>query len=193
MSSASGAPDELWEVLEKYRAELVAQAQAILTSRDDAEDAVQETFIEVSRNPQKLPPSGLGAWLKAINRRNAVDRLRGRRSDSRRIQLKAQQTPEDTFTTGGFSQLELRESLGSALETLPENLKAIVKLRYYEQLSYKEIAERLKVPIGTVNWMLMDAFAALFARLKDQMPATRPAPREDAETQNNAPIQDTQH
>jgi len=188
MSSASGAPDELWELLEKYRAELVGQAQAILNSRDDAEDTVQETFIEVSRDPKRLPQSGLGAWLKAINRRNAVDRLRGKRSDSRRIQLKAQHAPEDTFTTGGFSQLELRESLGSAIETLPENLKSIVKLRYFEQLSYKEISERLKVPVGTVNWMLMDAFAALFARLKDQMPAGKPAPREDAETQNNSPI-----
>src|ERR1041385_909108 len=156
MSSES----ELWELLEKYRADLVAQANAILNSRHDAEDAVQETFIEVSRDPHRLPKSGLGAWLKAINRRNAVDRLRGKRSDSRRLQLKAQQAPEDTFTTGGFSHLELRDSLGSAIETLPENLKAIVKLRYFEQLSYKQISERLKVPVGTVNWMLMDAFAA---------------------------------
>ena len=189
MSSASGAPDELWELLEKYRADLVAQALAILNSREDSEDAVQETFIEVARDPRKLPRTGLGAWLKAINRRNAVDRLRVKRSDSRRIELKAQRDPEDTFTTGGFSKLELHDSLDAAIETLPENLKTIVKLRYFEQLSYKEISERLKVPVGTVNWMLMDAFAALFARLKDQMPTARPAPGDDAETQNNSPVQ----
>ncbi len=190
MQSAAGTPDALWTLLETFRPELLIQSQAIVGSRDDAEDVVQETFIEVSQNPQKLPKSGVGAWLKAINRRNSVDRLRVKGSDSRRIQNKSLQAPEDLFTTGGFSQLELKESLESALQTLPENLKRIVRLRYFEQLSYKDISIRMKVPIGTVNWMLIDAFAALFARLKDQIPAGKPGLRDDSETQGNAPVQD---
>ena len=109
-------PDEFWELLEKFRPELIGQAQSILGNREDAEDAVQETFIAASRDCKKLPQQGLGAWLRSVNRANAVDRLRGRRSDSRRIQRKAEQLPEDTFTTGGFSRLELRDSLAHAIQ-----------------------------------------------------------------------------
>jgi len=104
------------------------------------------------------------------------------------MQLKQEEAPEDIFTTGGFSQLELRDSLKAAIEKLPDDLRAIVQLRYFDHLSYKEIAERLNIPVGTVNSILMDAFAGLFARLKDQIRSTPAAPNPESETQQNPPI-----
>ena len=54
-SAADGElPDQFWELLERYRAELVNQAVVILGSMSDAEDVVQETFCEVFRQPEKL-------------------------------------------------------------------------------------------------------------------------------------------
>src|ERR1043166_83800 len=81
---ASGVPDHFWETLESYRAELEEQARAILGNSADAEDVVQETFCEALRNPQKLSEvRSVGAWLKTINRANALNRARDKRHDSK--------------------------------------------------------------------------------------------------------------
>lgn len=183
-------PDAFWDLLERFRPELIGQAAAILGNREDAEDVVQETFIAASRDPLKLPQKGLGAWLHSVNRANAVDRLRGRKSESQRVLRKVQQVPEEIFTTGGFSQLELRDSLKHAMRSLPENLRTIVELRFYKSLSYKQIAQQLKIPIGNVSSLLMDASAALYARMNEHLAPvnTRPSKINEGETQEYPPI-----
>ena len=166
-------PDEYWAMIEKYRPELLSQAQAILGNREDAEDVVQETFCDAVREPEKLTHArSLSAWLKAINRCNALNRARGRRHDSSRLINVRNMEPERTFTTGGFNMLELRESVSIALAGLDPDLQKIVRLRYFEHLSYKDIAERLRMPIGNVGGLLMDASVKLYAKLKLQLPAT---------------------
>lgn len=183
-------PDAFWELLEQFRPELLAQAQTIVCQREDAEDVVQETFIAVSRDHLKLPQKGLRAWLRSINRANAVDRLRGKKTDSQRRLRRAQQIPEDIFTTGGFSQIEMRDSLKSAIQSLPENLRQLVELRFFKHFSYKQIAQKLNTSIGNVSWLLMDASAALYARLNGHLsPETAQPPKiSEDETQENPPI-----
>jgi len=166
LNSRSDLPEEFWQLVESYRDGLILQAQTIVGSREDAEDVVQETFFAASRDFAKCQRLRLGAWLRSINRANAVDRLRGKRSESRRIQACIARASEDSFTTGGFSRLELRESLQKAVSTLPLDLQNVVRLRFFEHCSYQAIAEHLKIPIGTVSSMLMDASAALYARLR---------------------------
>lgn len=166
-------PDEYWSMIEKYRPELLQQAQAILGNREDAEDVVQETFCDAVRDPSKLTQArSLSAWLKAINRCNALNRARGKRHDSSRMINVRNMEPERTFTTGGFNMLELRESVNIALAGLDPELQKIVRLRYFEHLSYKDIADRLHMPIGNVGGLLMDASVKLYAKLKLQLPTT---------------------
>jgi RNA polymerase sigma-70 factor (ECF subfamily) len=183
-------PDAFWELLEQFRPELVAQAQAIVCQREDAEDVVQETFIAVSRDHLKLPQKGLRAWLRSVNRANAVDRLRGKKSDSQRLLIRAQQIPEDVFTTGGFSQIEMRDSLKSAMKSLPENLQQVVELRFFKHYSYKQIAQTLNISIGNVSWLLMDASAALYTRLNGHLSpeVAQPPKINEDETQENPPV-----
>lgn len=170
MNGDTNIPDECWALIEQYRAELINQAFAILGNREDAEDAVQETFCDAARDPAKLSNTrSLGAWLKAINRCNALNRARGRRNDCSRLIQARKLEPEQTFTTGGFSIFELRETVNKALEGLPEDLQKIVRMRYYEHLSYKAIAERLHIPIGNIGGLLMDASIRLYAKLRLQI------------------------
>ncbi len=172
MRGDANIPDECWALIEKYRPELLAQACAILGNRDDAEDVVQETFCDAVRDPAKLSNArSLGAWLKSINRCNALNRARGKRHDSSRLIRVKNMDAERTFTTGGFNMLELRETVNIALGGLPPELQEIVRLRYFEHLSYKDIAERLRIPIGNVGGLLMDASVRLYAKLKLQLPA----------------------
>jgi len=160
-------PERYWELVDRYRGELINQALAIVGSLEDAEDVVQETFCEAFRNGSQLAQArSLGAWLRTINRGNALNRLRGRRKDSQRLEKKAREDPQRLATTGGFSVLEMREIVARSVETLPPKLRAVVVLRYLEHLSYEEIAKRLGLTAGTVGWMLCEAAVSLHGKLK---------------------------
>jgi len=162
MNLPSDLPPEYWEIVDRYRAELVAQAKKILGNKEDAEDVVQETLCEAFRNGEKLANAkSLGSWLKSINRCNALNRLR-----SRRLDPKKPAAAEGIFTTGGFSALELQDTLNKAIQALSPSLREVVRLRFYEDLSYNEIAGRLKIPAGTVGSLLFDASLQLFELLK---------------------------
>lgn len=160
-------PPEFWDLIERYRSELMNQAHSILGSLEDAEDVVQETFCEAFRNNRQLSNvRSIGAWLRSVNRFNSLSKLRSRRRDSRRIELKNKEFPSRTHTTGGFSALEMHESVTKAIETLPQNLRSIVTLRYWERMSYEAIAIQLNIPIGTVGTRLYDATVLLYDKLK---------------------------
>jgi len=168
----SDAPEQgsLPQEFEKHRAELIRQAQAILSSREDAEDVVQETCCDALRQPEELcSADSAAAWLRSLNRCNALNRLRERKSTSAKHESKLELAPDRTFTTGGFSLLELRDAVSSAMRSLPPNLRQVVELRFFKHRSYKQIAQELNVPIGNVSGLLMDAIVRLHPRLQAQL------------------------
>lgn len=171
MSNASqnkneALPEAYWELVARYRETLLKQALLILGRPEDAEDAVQETFIEVFRQPEKLAQArSVGAWLKAVNRANALNRLEARRREGRHVQ-----SARRVVTTGGFSVLELRESIGKAIEDLPERQRDVVKLRFFEHLPFDEIARKLGEPESTVKWLACEAMVKLHAQLRRYFP-----------------------
>ena len=192
MDCESEIPEAFWVLVDCYRDELRNQAHSILGRVEDAEDVVQETFCEAFRKNRQLSSAeSLGAWLRVANRRNALDRLRQRRrTDSQR--QRASSTA--ALTTGGFSGIELRETLGRTLGTLPANLRQVVTLRFYEHLSCKQIAQRLSLPEGTVKRLLFEASLRLYAKLKtqfdhiapdDPLPGRHDKPGADASSAND--------
>ena len=192
MNERADFPEQFWDLIERYRGELINQAVAILGSVEDAEDVVQETFCEALRDQERLAKArSLGALLRAINRANALNRMRDDKRDVKKTERKQVQAPERPFTTGGFSALELRDTVAKAIETLPPHLRTVVALRYWEHLSYEEIAVRLKVPPGTVGRLLYDASMVLYDRLNVhlQAPGQKPpaAPPQPASATPEAP------
>lgn len=176
MSNSAGdwrdsAPDQYWDLIDRYRQELTQQALGIVKSQHDAEDVVQETFAEAIRNPEALAKvDSIGAWLKTVNHRNALNRLRGGKRSEKKISARQQQQPpEQTYTTGGFSRVDLRESIAFALKSLPAELKEIVELRFWQQLSYDEISKRLNISPDAVQRRILAATNQLYGRLKPQI------------------------
>ena len=160
------APEQYWEVVERYRGELLNQAVAILGSIDDAEDVVQETFCEAMRSVAALGQArSIGAWLRAVNRNNALDAKRKKNCRSEHSERQLQQANRTT-TTGGFSAFESHELIAKAIDVLPANMRAVIVLHYWEHLSCEQIAARLKTPSGTVKWLLVEATVRLHSKLK---------------------------
>ena len=166
----SKIPEQYWELVGQYREELIRQAFMIVKIHEDAEDVVQETFCEVFCIGQKLSDAkSIRALLRRVNRNNALDRVRAKHLASRKMVERQQEINEKTFTTGGFSALELSESMKKVLETMPKDLRVVVEMRYWQQLSYKEISERLHIGVGTVNRYLTEASNIICARLQGQL------------------------
>jgi RNA polymerase sigma-70 factor (ECF subfamily) len=168
----SQIPEQYWELIDRYRPELVAQALSILNSPEDAEDVVQETFYDAFRDTKKLAQvDSIGSWLHSLNRCNALNRLRDKKRASGRLEKQLAEAAQ-TFTTGGFSVVELRDSVAKAICGLPQNLQSVIKLRYWEGLSCKEISAKLNMPEGSVKRVLFDANNRLYDKLKTQFEST---------------------
>ncbi|MFH0938290.1 MAG: RNA polymerase sigma factor [Planctomycetota bacterium] len=183
-------PQEYWNLIDQYRTKLVEQAVAILGNIEDAEDVVQETFCEVFRSGTRLTQvRSVGAWLRAINRGNALNRLRDDRRDDSKNERRRQQLGQDEFTTGGLSAVEICETVTQALESLPIELRKVVVLRYWQHLSYKEIAQRLNLPAGTIGRLLYNATMQLYEKLKrEDMETGRPPSSADLKTGSQSSI-----
>jgi RNA polymerase sigma-70 factor, ECF subfamily len=170
-STDSSMPEQYWEIVALYREELLTQAQAILGNAEDSEDVVQDTFSEALKNPAKLSQArSLGAWLKSINKANAMDFLRRRKAQSSKSDRKIRELPGKAFTTGGMSAVELHDSVARAIEALPDNMRTVVVLHYWQHLSCEEISQQKNIPTGTVKWLLAEAALRLHGKLKTLRP-----------------------
>jgi RNA polymerase sigma-70 factor (ECF subfamily) len=169
-------PDYFWQLVDRFRADLVNQALIILGNQQDAEDIAQETLCKAFLQLHRLKdPAKLGAWLRSINNYNALG-LRRRR----------QREKEERLTTGQMSSIEAKkkettceiqakEAVRRAVDTLPSPYREVMVLRYLEKLATEEIAVRLGVPSGTVRGRLtradeMLAEKLLFMRKKEEQP-----------------------
>lgn len=165
--SAELPPEYFWQLVERFRADLINQAFSILGNQPDAEDVAQESLCEAFQDLGSLQdPGRLGHWLRQINRRNALDLLRSRKANLGKIERARQESNRWDPVSGGFSKVDLREVVAKAIDSLPGELREIVALRYWEHLSYQELADRLALPMGTVKSRLARADGMLEQRLE---------------------------
>ncbi|MCW8133496.1 MAG: sigma-70 family RNA polymerase sigma factor [Planctomycetota bacterium] len=169
-----GVPAEhFWQLVERFRADLVNQSVAILGSSEDAEDVAQESLCLAFRAlPTLKDPRKLGTWLRTINRNNALMILRRRRMDPLRGGAAIDSQVAAPITTPTGSNLEqvgreqTVEQVARAVDSLPEPFREVVVLRYWEGMSNDHIAVRLGVPEGTVKSRLARADRILHERLR---------------------------
>jgi RNA polymerase sigma-70 factor (ECF subfamily) len=139
---------------------LFAIAYGILQNREEAEDAVQDALVKAwksrwrVRDPEKFP-----AWLCMIARHRARDVFRKRRA----VPLSELPETADTETT---DTTILDRQLHSALAALPELHRAAISLRYFEEMDYATIENRLGLTNGSLRGILGRALASMRKQLK---------------------------
>jgi RNA polymerase sigma-70 factor (ECF subfamily) len=150
----------------------------VLGSRDAAEDAVSEVYLK-ARQTQALydPRQPFAAWIMSIARHYCFDVLRRRRVEARLFtasEIDVDALPDPAGH--GHAPLarvlahESRQALRVAIERLPQRYRLPLVLRYYEELSYDEIARELRLTRQDVATLLFRAKHKLRAALG---PATR--------------------
>ena len=173
----SADPDDFNELVRRYERELFRYLSRYLGNPSLAEDVFQNTFLQVHLK-RGLYEDGrpVRPWLYSIATHQAVDSLRkaGRHptvSLDRRVASSGSESDpgslvellvgEGSAPLAELQEQERREWVTRAIEKLPETLRQTLILAYYQDLKYREIAEILKIPVGTVKSRLHAALAKL--------------------------------
>jgi len=137
------------ELVRCHRSGVVNVVFRLCGDADLAEDAAQETFIRAWQHlPGYRPRSPLRNWLYRIATNIALDALRRERAT---VDIEAlTKIASDDKTEAAVEEQERSERVQQAMLSLPPASRAVLVLREYEGLSYKEIAGALNIPIGTV-------------------------------------------
>jgi len=167
----AGERRNLGLLLDRYGEELMGYLTAILGRRESAEDCFQETWIKVMDRIHRFKPgSAFAPWLFRIGRNHAYDRLR-RRSRWRWVGLGPAEPdrPEREITAPVDVGREVvaRETAEALLAQLDPAQREMLWMRYYQELSYEEIANLCGMPVGTVKSRVSRAMKRL-AALRDK-------------------------
>lgn len=137
----------------------------LLRNRDHAEDVLQVVSLDIWRRADRYDPAlGTAAtWLLMVTRARAIDALRG---SARHVPTWADQTDvESTPETQRADASPGSPQLSAALDLLPVEQRTAVELAFYRGLTREEIAESLRVPVGTVKTRIRSAVRRLGASL----------------------------
>ena len=153
-------------LVEKYRQRVWRLAYQVLHDREEAWDVAQEAFVRAFHSlPSFRGQSAFYTWLFRITVNVATDRHRQRGAQARAFgpeRVTEEEWARTTPDPGGgpehqAARKEQRERIRSALDALPPKARTIIMLSDVEGLSYREIAEVLNCPIGTVMSRLHNA------------------------------------
>jgi len=147
---ASGDQGALGEVYDRYAGLVNGLALRILRNTAEAEDVVQDVFVQVWREAARFDGArgSVQAWVCVIARSRAVDRLR------RRTARREDGEPATLSVEGrgsGEDEPVIAATVRKALDRLTAEQREPLELAYYEGLTQVEIAERLREPLGTIK------------------------------------------
>ncbi|MCA9175056.1 MAG: sigma-70 family RNA polymerase sigma factor [Planctomycetales bacterium] len=156
---------DLRRLISDHHARVYRYALHLTGSANDAEDVTQQVFLMAQQRLHQLrDPSKAESWLLSIARTSFLKSVRRKRPvDAASLELNVSEIPaevaEDTID---------RELLGRALAMLSDDYRLVLLMYYFEDASYREIAEQLELPIGTVMSRLSRAKGKLRAVLLEQ-------------------------
>jgi RNA polymerase sigma-70 factor (ECF subfamily) len=170
---AGGDEQALASLYDRYRVILFSLVLRILHSRDDAEDVLQELFLQVWKRASDFDETRGRpfTWLVTLARSRAIDRLRSLDARERAVNesVRAAGPEEWADAVDDLIRSEQSEVVRRALAELPDEQRRALLLAYFEGLTQTEIAARLNAPLGTVKTRMRSGMIKLRELLREQM------------------------
>ena len=160
--------------VDQYEGPLVRYAARLIGSTEAARDVVQETFLRLCKADRAEVEPHLAQWLFTVCRNRALEV--GRKEtrmktlvESRVCETAARQSsPQASVAVNGSVGIETSEAIGEVLrllDTLPENQQEVVRLKFQNGLSYREISEVTELSVTNVGYLLHTAIQTLRRKL----------------------------
>ena len=153
-------------IVERHQGRIFCLGLRFLRSEQDAEDFAQDVFL---RAYEKLPlfqgKVPFVAWLYRLAFNLAVNQYHVRRRELARVEIAAEPADPAAGPEAGLLRGETIERVRSALRKIPEVYKIVVKMHFFDGLSYPEISRILRIPVNTIKSHIFRAKAMLRRRL----------------------------
>jgi RNA polymerase sigma-70 factor (ECF subfamily) len=147
-----------WDaIVKQYWRKVFNVAYKFVGKHDEAEDLTQDIFLKIFKSLDTFDRrANFQTWLISISRNLCIDHYRSVRKERETIDrdVDASELSPQSHEPGPVAALEQRDRvalLRDALSSLPETLRTAVLMRDIQELSYQEIADRLRLPEGTVK------------------------------------------
>jgi len=165
------------ELMERYKDSIYFMLLKMVRTKDDADDLTIEAFGKAfKRLHQYTPNYAFSTWLFKIASNNAIDFIRRKKNNTFSID-KGLEGDEGEYTMEVKSEgldpeekvirKEKIKMMREVVDKLKPGYRQLVELRYFEELSYEEIAQRLELPLGTVKAQLFRARELLYNIVKN--------------------------
>jgi len=169
---ARGDEAALARLYDAYRVILFGLLVRILNSREEAEDVLQDVFIQVWRRAKDFDEKRGRpfTWLVTLTRSRAIDRLRQFGARQRLVTGAAQeQTEMVSDALSDTIKVAQRDTVRRALAELPEEQRTTLVLAYFDGLTQSEIAAQLNAPLGTIKTRMRSGIMKLRSLLGSQL------------------------
>jgi RNA polymerase sigma-70 factor (ECF subfamily) len=167
MKNEHETPESEWmhSIVAAHAADLTRYAASILGDEDAAKDAVQDSFIRLWREPRETVADHVRPWLFRVCRNRALDL---RKKGGRMKPLDPEHTTAVEEAPGPQAMAERHDSYTRILQlmrALPETQQEVVRLKFQNGMSYKEIATVTELSVSNVGVLLHTALNTLRARV----------------------------
>lgn len=162
------------ELVKKYQKNIYRLAFRMTRDHDTADDLAQETFVKAFTSIGSFKEEhSFYPWIFRICMNLSINYLKRKKFMVSESELLPRKLEDSKATGDPMSQLirdELMDRVESSIDALPPPFKAVFILKVYEELSYEQIAQNLKISVGTVMSRLFRARERLQKSLKDYLP-----------------------
>lgn len=149
-----GDADAFGQLVVRYQQAVFNIAYRMTGNRHEAEDVAQETFIKSYRALDRFDPTRpFAPWLYRITTNTALNWIKRRRPE---VNMDEETTRSETTPSIEAQTIaaETSDRLRAAITKLAPNYRAVIELRHFQGLSYKEMSEALNVPLSDVkSWL----------------------------------------
>ncbi|MFV0388444.1 MAG: RNA polymerase sigma factor [Pyrinomonadaceae bacterium] len=167
-------PNAFGEIITRWERRIYALCYGMLNREDEAKDAVQETFISAYKNLSRFRgDSKVSTWLHRIAVNQCITqqrKLKTRSEDfideSESKDQRVFEAPERVSPSRLAEQDERKIAVRNALNGLPDDLRQIVVMKEFEEMTFQEIADTLEMPLSTVKSRLYSALVRLRKKLE---------------------------
>ncbi|MDH3745952.1 MAG: sigma-70 family RNA polymerase sigma factor [Acidobacteriota bacterium] len=170
----AGEPEALSELYDRYSGMLLGLSYKILHDASDAEEVLQEVFLQVWRQASRYDSSksSISTWLVLITRSRSIDRLRSRKVVDKTVTAAHVENPRTHASPEGVEDvltIERRNRLLDELRRLPQEQREVLELSFYRGLTQREIAQSTDTPLGTVKTRTLLAMKKLRQALQEDI------------------------
>lgn len=163
---ATGDRAAFSELYNRYAALVYGVAKRILRDPEQAQDVTQSVFLKIWSNPQCFVGGSFGAWVARVARNASLDILRSSAVRLREPDIPATLAADGVLEEAVFREID-REVVVRAVEELPDLERAAIEQAYFGGLTYREVADRVQAPLGTVKTRIRSALRRLRSALEE--------------------------